>query len=177
MTQTETENGGALAPAVALAVVSGALALTAWSGKKFSPTPDHPRIERWYRRLDKPGVTPPGPVFGAAWGTIELVLAYGGYRLLRRPSTSTRNAAVGLWLLNNLLIAGWSGLFFGGRALGPSAIASGGMIAVAAGYSLVAAKTDKVAALTVLPLVGWLGFATFLAEEVWRRNDEGYSAP
>ncbi len=171
MTSNETQTGGALAPAAALAVVACAFALTAWSGKRFSPTPDHPQIRRWYRRLDKPGITPPGPAFGAAWGTIESVLAYGGYRLLRRPSTPRRNAAVGLWLLNNLLIAGWSGLFFGGRALGPSAIASGGMIAVAGGYALVATKTDKVAALTALPLVGWLGFATFLAEEVWRRND------
>ncbi len=78
-----------------------------------------------------------------------------------------------MWLLNNLLIAGWSGLFFGRRALGPSALASGGMIAVAGGYGLVAAKTDRLAAATALPLVAWLGFATFLAEEVWRLNDRG----
>ena len=45
------------------------------------------------------------------------------------------------------------------------------MIAVAGGYALVAFKTDKVSAATALPLVAWLGFATFLAEEVWRRND------
>ena len=45
------------------------------------------------------------------------------------------------------------------------------MIAVAGGYAAVAAKTDKVAAATALPLIGWLGFATLLAEEVWRRND------
>lgn len=171
MTAYKTERGGALSPAAAMAIVAGALALTAWSGKRFSPTPDHPRIRRWYRRLDKPSITPPGPAFGAAWGTIESILAYGGYRLLRRPSTRTRNAAVGLWLLNNLSIAGWSGLFFGRRALGPSALASGAMIALAGGYALVAAKTDKMAAATALPLVAWLGFATFLAEEVWRRND------
>jgi tryptophan-rich sensory protein len=121
--------------------------------------------------LDKPGFTPPGPVFGAAWGLIESILAYGGYRLLRRGSTPSRNAAVGLWTVNNLLIAGWSGLFFGRRALGPSAAAAGGMIVVAAGYAAVAYKTDKVAAATAVPLIGWLAFATLLAEEVWRRND------
>ena len=69
------------------------------------------------------------------------------------------------------MIAGWSGLFFGRRQLGVSAITAGGMIAIAGGYAAVAAKTDKLAAATALPLMGWLGFATLLAEEVWRRND------
>ena len=90
---------------------------------------------------------------------------------MRQRSSPARNAAVGLWVLNNLLIAGWSGLFFGRRALGSSALTAGGMIAVAGGYSIVASKTGRVAASTALPLIGWLGFATLLAEEVWRRND------
>lgn len=165
------KQGSSFPPAAALALVVGAMALTAWSGRKFSPTPEHPRIRRWYRLLDKPRFTPPGPVFGAAWGAIESILAYGGYRLLRRPSSPARNGAVWLWALNNLLIAGWSGLFFGRRALGPGAAVAGGMIVVASGYAAVAAKTDKLAAATAIPLVGWLAFATLLAEEVWRRND------
>lgn len=162
---------GSLPAAAALAIVAGAMALTAWSGQRFSPTPTHPRTRRWYRRLDKPGFTPPGPVFGAGWALIEGFLAYGGYRLLRRPSSPARNAAVGFWAVNNLLIAGWSALFFGRRALGPSALTAGGMLAVAGGYSAVALKTDRVAAATALPLIGCLGFATLFAEEVWRRND------
>lgn len=171
MTLDPRPDRGALSPAAALAVVAGAMALTAWSGQKFSPTPEHPRTRRWYQMLDKPGFTPPDPAFGAAWGAIELVLGYGGYRLLRQRSSPARDAAVGLWALNNLLIAGWSGLFFGRRALGPSALAAGGMIAVAGGYAATATKIDKAAAATALPLMGWLGFATLLAEEVWRRND------
>ena len=171
MTISERKSGEGLSPVAAAAIVAGAMALTAWSGQRFSPTPGHPRTRRWYRLLDKPGFTPPGPVFGAGWGLIESVLAFGGYRLLRGAPSAPRNAAVGLWVLNNLLIAGWSGLFFGRRALGPSALTAGGMIAVAGGYAAVALKTDKVAAATALPLIGWLGFATLLAEEVWRRND------
>lgn len=165
------DRGDAFSPAAALAVVAGAMALTAWSGQRFSPTPAHPGIRRWYRRLDKPGFTPPGPAFGAGWGLIETALAYGGYRLLRRRPSPSRDAALGLWVLNNLMIAGWSGLFFGRRALGPSALTAGGMIALASGYAAVASRTDRVAAATALPLIGWLGFATLLAEEVWRRND------
>ena len=113
------EQKGPMPPLGALAVVVGAMALTGWSGQQFSPAPNHPQTRRWYRRLDKPGFTPPGPVFGAGWALIEAVLAYGGYRILRRRSSTARNAAVGLWVANNLLIAGWSALFFGRKALGP----------------------------------------------------------
>ena len=162
---------GVLSPGAALGVVAAAMALTAWSGQKFSPTPAHPRTLFWYSRLDKPGFTPPGPVFGLGWGLIEVALGYGGYRLMRRASTPGRDGALALWIANNLLIAGWSGLFFGKRALGASAAVAGAMIGVAGAYTAVAAKTDKTAAATALPLIGWLGFATALAEEVWRRND------
>ena len=171
MTANADQPRGSLSPAAALAIVAGGMALTAWSGQRFSPSPQHPRTRRWYRMLDKPDITPPGPVFGAGWALIETALAYGGYRLLRRPSSPARNAAVALWAANDLLIAGWSALFFGRKRLGESALAAAGMIAVAGGYSAVAAKTDRVAAATALPLIGWLGFATLLAEEVWRRND------
>ena len=171
MTADKGDSESVLSPASALAIVLGAMAFTGWSGQKFSPAPNHPRTLWWYLHLDKPDFTPPGPVFGAGWAVIEGFLAYGGYRLLRgRPST-TRRAAIGLWGVNNLLIAGWSGLFFGRKALGPSALAAGAMIAIAGGYAAVASKTDKIAALTAAPLIGWLGFATLLAEEVWRRND------
>ena len=171
MSSRKRQPNGAIPAVAALAAVAAALAATAWSGKRFSPTPDHPKTAWWYARLRKPGYTPPGPIFGAGWGIIQAALAYGGYRLMRTARTSERDTAIGLWALNNALIAGWSGLFFGGKALGPSALASGGMIVAASGYAAAAAKVDKVAAVSAAPLVVWLGFATLLAEEVWRRND------
>lgn len=171
MTATTDPRNGAVPTWAALAAVAVAMGATAWSGKRFSPTPDHPRTAWWYARLDKPGFTPPGPAFGAGWGLIQLALSYGGFRLMRSRRTPDRDAAIGLWALNNALIAGWSGLFFGSRALGSSALASAGMIAAACGYGVVATRTDKTAAATAIPLIAWLGFATVLAEEVWRRND------
>ena len=161
---------GALSPWAAAAAVAAAFGAVGWSGERFSPAPTHPRIRAWYRRLDKPGFTPPGPVFGLGWTLIELAFNYGGFRLLRRPATTGRNLAVGLWALNTALIAGWSPLFFGRRATGSSALAAGGMIATAATYGLAARRVDRRAAATAVPLIVWLGFATLLAEEVWRRN-------
>ena len=83
-------------PWVSGAIVTAAVGLISWSGERFSPAPQHPRTQRWYLALRKPGFTPPGVVFGLGWTLIELGLAYGGYRLLRKPATPSRNAAVAL---------------------------------------------------------------------------------
>lgn len=50
------------------------------------------------------------------------------------------------------------------------AAASGAMIASGAGYVAAAARVDRAAALTGVPYVAWLGFATLLAERIWERN-------
>jgi len=94
------------------------------------------------------------------------------YRLLRQPSGRARNAAVGLWLLNTAMVVGWTQLFFREKRLGASAAASGAMVATSAAYVATAAKVDKPAAAAAVPFVAWLGFATLLAERIWRDNPE-----
>lgn len=161
-----------LSPVLALAAVSVVLGISALVGRRNAPDPSHPGIRRWYRRLDKPGYTPPDVAFGAVWPVLETGLAVGGYRLLRQPSGTARNAAVGLWLLNTAMIGGWTQLFFRERRLGASAAASGAMIATGAAYVATAAKVDRPAAAVAVPFVAWLGFATLVAERIWRDNPE-----
>lgn len=153
---------------VAAGTVVGAVAI----GSRTSPTPDHPRTRRWYKKLEQPSFNPPPPVYAAAWTGIQAGLAYGGYRLLRRPASSQRTLALTLWGINQVAIAGWSEIFFGQRAPGAGALAAGAMIGTSAGYVAAAAREDDVAAATGVPLVAWVAFATLLAEEVWRRNDQ-----
>jgi tryptophan-rich sensory protein len=101
---------------------------------------------------------------------LETGLAVGGYRLLRQPYGTARNAAVGLWLLNTAMVGGWTQLFFREKRLGASAVASGAMVASSAAYLATAAKVDRPAAAAAIPFVAWLGFATLLAERIWRDN-------
>ena len=56
-----------LSPWAALAIAGGAMAVSGLIGRRYSPQPSHPGIERWYRGLDKPSYTPPDPVFGGVW--------------------------------------------------------------------------------------------------------------
>ncbi|OWK28068.1 TspO/MBR family protein [Sphingomonas dokdonensis] len=166
---TTTPSKGFSRPAAA-AIVAGVLGASALLGRRNAPDKAHPRTRAWYKRLDKPGITPPDGVFGAVWPALESGLAAGGYRLLRQPAGATRNLALGLWLLNTGMIGGWTELFFRKHKLGASAAASGAMVASGAGYVASAARADRPAALLGVPFVAWVGFATMLAEQVWQRN-------
>lgn len=119
----------------------------------------------------KAGVlTRPGPVIGTAWTVLEKLLAATGYRLLRAPDTVPARAAVGAWALTLVGLAGYPWLFFGRRRLAASTEAAGAMLASAAGLAYAARKVDPPAAIMTAPLLLWLGFATVLSEELWRRN-------
>ncbi len=161
---------GGLSPLLAAGAVGLVLGASAIVGRRNAPDPSHPDIRRWYRRLDKPGFTPPDAVFGAVWPVLEAGLAAGGYRLLRRPSGTARNAAVGLWLLNTAMVGGWTQLFFREQRLGSSAAASGAMVASSAAYVATAARVDRPAAAAGVPFFAWLGFATLLATKIWHDN-------
>lgn len=167
---SDTKSEG-LSPWAAAAAVAGAIGFSAWLGTRHRPEPvTDADTFRWYRGLEKPSFTPPDPVFGIVWPILQTGLAWGGYRLFRKPSEPKRDVAAGLWLFNIAMIGGWSELFFGGRKLAPAAGAAAGMLASGAAFTAAAAQVDKKAAATGLPYVAWLGFATVLAEEIWRRN-------
>jgi tryptophan-rich sensory protein len=167
--RTPREKPG-LSRSAALGVVAAGLGVSAVLGMRNAPDPLHPHIRRWYKRLDKPSYTPPDPVFGGVWPVLETGLAVGGYRLLRKPAGPARNLAVGLWLLNVGMIGGWTEVFFRRKQLGASALASGAMVASAAGLVAASARVDRTAAATAVPFVAWLGFATLLAERIWEKN-------
>lgn len=165
----ERTNQG-LSPALAAGLAIGAVTAALLVGKRASPTPDHPGTKRWYRRLDKPGFTPPNAVYPLAWTGIQAALAYGGYRLLRAEPSPERTTALAFWSANQVGIGGWSEIFFGNRAPGWATVASAALGAGAVGYVAAADRVDPTAAKLGVPLVAWVGFATVLSEEIWRRN-------
>ncbi|WP_406698440.1 TspO/MBR family protein [Sphingomonas qomolangmaensis] len=156
-----------LAAGLAIGTVTAALLL----GGRASPSPNNPRTKRWYDRLRKPGFTPPAPVFALAWPTIQAAQAYSGYTLLRAPSSPERTTALVFWGANQIGVAGWSEVFFRLRAPGWAALGSAALGGSAVGHVTAARQIDTRAAVAGLPLAAWVGFATLLAEEVWRRND------
>ena len=157
-------------PFVAAATVAGVLGASALLGRRNTPEPGHPSVDRWYHCLRKPAFTPPDPVFGLVWPVLETGMAVGGHRLLREPPSPERSAAVSLWLGTSAMIGGWTELFFRRHALGPSTAVAAAMTGAGLAYVATAARVDRPAALVEVPLTARLGFATVLADGVRRRN-------
>ncbi|TXM70692.1 tryptophan-rich sensory protein [Methylobacterium sp. WL120] len=170
MVAIQARTGGLSRPQAAVLAI-GAVTAALLIGRRASPTPEHPRTQRWYRRLDKPDYTPPSLVYPVAWTGIQASLAYGGYRLLRAEGSPERTTALAFWAANQVGIAGWSEVFFGHRSTGWGAVASAALGASAVGYVAAASQADKTAGQLGIPLVAWVSFATLLTEEIWRKND------
>ncbi len=139
-------------------------------GARFSPAPNHPRTAAWYACLRKPGLTPPGPVFGIVWSGLDALFGYSGYRLLIAPASGRRTAALIAWAVNLSGIAGFSFVLFGRRQVGEAFGFTASMVATSAAAIGTAALVDRKAALAAAPLLPWVVFATAIQEEVWRRN-------
>ncbi len=153
------------------AAAATAVALVAAAGLAGAANgPQRPSTALWYAILRKPPLNPPGPVVGAAWGVLELLLIGAGYRLLRARGSHERTASLRAWGLNLAGLAGYPYLFFGEKRLASSAAASAAMLGSAGALVMEARKVDLPAAAMSAPLVAWLAFATFLSEELWRRN-------
>lgn len=129
-----------------------------------------PSSDDWYDGLRKPRLNPPKAVFGPVWTVLYGLIAYSGYRVWRTPRSRRRRAALGLWGTQLVLNAAWTPLFFGMRRPWAALVDLAALFGTATAYAAVAGKLDKPAALMVAPYLGWLGFAGYLNEEIWRRN-------
>jgi tryptophan-rich sensory protein len=149
---------------ISLAAVSACALIGGLNG------PQQPRAAAWYLRLRKPALTPPGPVIGATWGVLEIILTAIGYRLLGAKPSRRRSVALGGWSGTLLGLAGFPWLFFRKRDLRASTIAAGAMMASAAATALAARRIDPATTRLSTPLLAWLAFATLLSEALLRKN-------
>ncbi len=151
-------------------LATGAVLAAALVGSRWRPSPDEPGNALWYARLSKPEFRPSGAVIGSAWTVLDITLAYAGARLLAAPPTPPRTTALAGWGTAVTGLALYPFLMFGQRRLGAALGSVVGMLAATLTAVAAGATVDRKAAGALLPLVGWLGFAGVLQEEIWRRN-------
>lgn len=172
MTTRVTGRTGAIEPAWALLAIAGVLTFSGFLSRPYAPDPGHPRIRRWYRGLDKPGWKPPDPLFGAIWPALQLMHSWGAWRLMRRDASPERNAALGLWLADMLLVPLWAKLFFGKRSLAGGVLTASAMIGAASAFVERAFRVDRAAAAAAMPFLLWSGFGALMSENLRERNPE-----
>jgi translocator protein len=125
----------------------------------------------WYAGLSKPPFNPPNWIFSPVWTTLYALMAIALWRVLRlKMGTAGRGAALALFFLQLVLNAAWPWLFFAAQS--PLL----GLINIILQLSLVIATVvafwslDRRAAVCLVPLAAWVGFAAVLNVTIWRLN-------
>ncbi len=130
-----------------------------------------PNLAPWYAGLAKPSFNPPNWIFAPVWTILYLLMAFAVWRVLRFPErSSARRLALTLFFLQLALNAAWSLMFFSAHS--PLL----GMLNIVPQWILIVATTaffyrlDRIAALCLLPLVGWVAFAAVLNFTILKLN-------
>lgn len=131
----------------------------------------YPNLVPWYANLEKPWFTPPSWVFGPVWTALYALMGFALWRVLRAPGRlQGRRIAVVLFGLQLFLNAAWSWMFFGANSplLGMINIVPQLLIILATIAAF--ARVDKTAAWCLVPLGGWIAYATVLNVTIWQLN-------
>ena len=146
----------------------GACFLAAATGAAFPPGD-------WYERLVKPAWRPPNWLFAPAWTVLYLTIAVSGWLVLAEVRLSRCCTAARDLLVQLMLNAAWTPIFFGLRrpdlALIEIVTLWLSIVATIAAFHPV----NTAAAWLLLPYLLWVTFAAALNFTVWRLNREPVS--
>ena len=135
----------------------------------------NPSWKTWYDSLSKSPLNPPSWVFGPAWTLLYCLMGVASYRVLAtfdQGSTPESVTAVIIYLLQLLLNASWTPVFFGAQrpklALAILCVLLGLVISTVFLFF----RVDKVAGILMLPYVAWVGFASHLNYYIVAHNSD-----
>lgn len=149
-----------------------ALALIGWLALCFAATgtATFVSIDGWYAALQKPSWNPPAWVFGPAWTVLYIFMAVAAWLVWRQGGWKAQGRALGLFLVQWVLNALWTPLFFGLHRPG-LAFAEIVILWLAIAATLAAFwRINKVAGALLVPYLAWVTFAAALNFAIWRLN-------
>ncbi len=142
----------------ALVLVPAVLLLGMLSGQLSGSGAGNP----WFAALHKPPIYPPPAAFGIVWSALYVVMGIALAMVASARGARWRVAALAIFAVQLALNLAWSPLFFAGHqilgALALMVVLDIAVIATIVLFRLV----RPVAALLMLPYLGWILFATLL---------------
>lgn len=126
----------------------------------------------WFDALEKPSFMPPGWIFGVAWTTLYILMGVALAYILQARGARRRGRAIGLFVTQFLLNLAWSPIFFAAHKVNAALAVIVVMFIAALATTIVFASVRRVAALLMLPYLGWLLFAGALTFEIIRLNPD-----
>lgn len=124
----------------------------------------------WYLQLAKPRWTPPNWVFGPVWSILYALMAVAAWLVWKRKGLSGAILPLVFFIVQLVLNAMWSWLFFGLKNPG---LAFGEIIVLwlVILLTLIAfCRQTPFAGALLLPYLAWVSFAVILNFSIWQMN-------
>lgn len=141
--------------------------LVALSGRLFTAG----GVAEWYPDLAKPAYTPPGSLIGAVWTVIYILTAIAFVVYVNKARDSKAFPFVaGLFVLNGVINASWSYVFFVMRSLGLAAVDAALIWLTVLSLAVLAWPRSRASSVLLIPYLAWTTFATFLSYRIYQLN-------
>jgi benzodiazapine receptor len=134
-----------------------------WIGSRFMP-------DAWYASLAKPSWNPPNAVFGPVWSILYALMGVAAWFVWRRVGFSGSGAALVFFVVQLILNALWSYLFFGLHRLDFAFFDIVVLWVLILVVLVMFWRLDRLAGGLMLPYLVWVGFASYLNFTLWRLN-------
>jgi translocator protein len=134
-----------------------------WFGSRFIPG-------EWYAGLVKPSWNPPSAVFAPVWSTLYILMGVAAWLVWRKVGFAGAPVALGLFVLQLVLNALWSYLFFGIHQPAVALVDIVGLWLAILATTIGFWRVSVPAGVLLLPYLCWVGFASALNLQLWRLN-------
>lgn len=124
----------------------------------------------WYAQLRKPAWNPPNWIFGPVWSALYTMMAVAAWLVWRRGGFAAQRKALGWFLVQLVLNAAWSPLFFGLRNPALAFVEILLLWSAILVTMLACWKVHRGAGALLAPYLAWVSFAAFLNFTLWRLN-------
>lgn len=126
-------------------------------------------IDGWYAEIIKPAFNPPAWVFGPVWITLYSLMGVSLWLIWKSDSTEKKKA-ISLFIVQLVLNAIWSPIFFGSHSIGNALAVLVLLWAAIALTILIFKKVSKLAAWLLVPYILWVSFALYLNYSIYVLN-------
>jgi tryptophan-rich sensory protein len=129
----------------------------------------------FYQQLDRPSWAPPGSIFGPVWTFLFALMGIAAWLIWRERESKQTGAALTIFLVQLMVNALWSWLFFAWKK-GSLAIIDVIVLAVLIVATIAMFwRVRPLAAILLVPYLLWVSYAAALTYAVVQRNPEALS--
>lgn len=123
--------------------------------------------DAWFNALAKPSFMPPTWLFAPVWSVLYFLMAVAAWRVYRIEGVRT---AIVLWVVQLVVNAAWTPLFFGLHRIGCALADIAVLVVLIIATTIAFFRRDRLAGALLVPYLAWVCFATALTHAIWKLN-------